>query len=430
MRTIMFALLAAALAACAPATAQPEWSAAALDDLETVAKAAPAEGLPAQTAALAEIARFRREAQTDPAAEAQLDVAAEALFTSLARAFALGGADPRTSDLDWRMTPSAEPDLVGLRLARAGGAAPSTLLRPLLPQAGEYAALRDELARVSAEPAGARDGNGLSREERLSRLRASLERWRWLPREMPERRIEVRLAQFEARLFTPGEAMRTHAVIIGARDTQTPSFESQVQSITLNPSWEPPPSIVAELAPRFRRDPASTAREGFDVMDADGAIIAPDVVDWSARPFRYRLIQRPGPGNALGQLRFNMPNAFAIYLHDTWNRSLFDRSDRALSHGCIRVQDPVELAADVLDTAAWSQARLRDAIATGEQQAVALAEPLAVYLIYMTAAADADGRVAYADDIYHRDAPVIAALDGPDAALVRRQVANAATCAR
>jgi murein L,D-transpeptidase YcbB/YkuD len=94
------------------------------------------------------------------------------------------------------------------------------------------------------------------------------------------------------------------------------------------------------------------------------------------------------------------------------------------------VQDPVELAADVLDTAAWSQVRLRDAIATGEQLAVALAEPLAVYLIYMTAAADADGRVAYADDIYHRDAPVIAALDGPDAALVRRQVASAATCPR
>ncbi len=429
MRTIILALLTAALAACAPVAAQTAWSAAALDDLEAVAAAAPAQGLSGETAALEEISRFRHQAETDPVAEVQLDVAADALFTSLARAFAQGGADARIADPDWRMTPLPEPDLEGLRSARAAGALPSSLLEPLLPQAGEYAALRAELARVSAEPAGAHDDARLSREERLYRLRASLERWRWLPRDMPERRIEVRIAQFQMLLFNSGEAPQTHAVIVGARATQTPSFDSQVQSITLNPSWEPPASIVAELAPRFRRDPAAAAREGFDVIDADGAIVAPGAVDWSARPFRDRLVQRPGPANALGELRFNMANAFAIYLHDTSNRTLFDRSDRALSHGCVRVQDPVELAAHALNTPDWGVASLRDAIATGEQQAIVLTEPLPVYLIYMTATADSDGAVVYVDDIYRRDTAVIAALDGPDAALVRRPAARAATCA-
>jgi L,D-transpeptidase YcbB len=429
MRALLVAIsLSLALAACARAEdAPPAWGQAALDDLEAVAASAPAEGLAPETAALDELARFRHLAETDPVAEAQTDVAADALFSALARAFAQGGTDPRAADPEWLIAAAPAPDLEGLLLQRAQGGLPSALLRPLLPQSAEYAALRQTLARVSAEPAGATDSDGLVRETRVRALRASLERWRWLPRDLPERRIEVRIAQFEARMIAPDAAPLSHAVIVGARATPTPSFESLVRSVTLNPSWEPPPSIVAELTRRFARDPQAAAREGFDVIGADGAIIAPEQVDWAARPFRHRLRQRPGPGNALGQIRFDMPNSFAIYLHDTPNRALFERPVRALSHGCIRVQAPDALAETVL-AGDWTRARLHDAIATGETRAIALIDPLPVLLVYVTAALNADGDIVYAEDIYRRDAAVIAALDGPDAALVRRPVTPAAAC--
>lgn len=430
MRATLVAIcLSLALTACARAEDAPSaWGQAALDDLEAVAASAPAEGLAPETAALDELARFRHLAETDPVAEAQTDVAADALFSALARAFAQGGTDPRSADPEWRIAASSGPDLEGLLLQRGQGALPSALLRPLLPQAGEYAALREALAQVSAEPAGATDSDGLIREARIGALRASLERWRWLPRDLPSRRIEVRIAQFEARVIAPDTAPVSHAVIVGAARTPTPSFESLVRSVTLNPTWEPPASIVAELTRRFVRDPQAASREGFDVIGADGAVIAPDQVDWTQRPFRHRLRQRSGPGNALGQIRFDMPNSFAIYLHDTPNRALFDRPARALSHGCIRVQAPDALAETVL-AGQWTRTALNDAIATGETQTIALSDPLPVVLVYLTAALNADGDIVYADDIYRRDAAVIAALDGPDAALVRRTATPAAICA-
>jgi murein L,D-transpeptidase YcbB/YkuD len=164
------------------------------------------------------------------------------------------------------------------------------------------------------------------------------------------------------------------------------------------------------------------------LIGTDGAIIAPGGVDWSARPFPYRLRQRPGPANALGQLRFDMPNAFAIYLHDTPNRALFTRSTRALSHGCIRVETPNDLARDVLNSPEWTLPALEGAIASGASQTIAVPDPLPVYLIYLTASESGDGQIAYAEDIYRRDAAVVAALDGPDAALVRRPASRPLTC--
>ena len=197
MRALIRLILVSALAGCAPppAPAQPSWSAAALDDLEAVAASAAAEGLPSEDAALAELARFRHLGQTDPAAEAQADIAADALFASLARAFAQGGSDPSRADPDWAIPLAPPPDLAALHAAREANALPAALLRPLLPQTIEYAQLRDELARLRAQAAS----SGQS-DERIGRLRASMERWRWLPRRMPDRRIEVRIPHFELRL--------------------------------------------------------------------------------------------------------------------------------------------------------------------------------------------------------------------------------------
>lgn len=424
MRLLVISVLISLLAACTPARAEPTWSEAALDDLEAVARAAPGEGLPREDAALAELAEFRHMQNVDPNADAQTDVAADALFASLARSFAQGGADPSRADPDWAIPLSPPPDVAALRDERARGALPSALLYPLLPQSAEYAALRQELARLEALPAGAAD-----RDARIGQLRASMERWRWLPRQFPERRLDVRIPQFELIALAPGLDAQTHRAIVGARNDQTPSFVGTIGSLTFNPSWEPPSSIAAELLRRFRQNPAAATREGFEAIDPQGRVHEASAVDWSARPFRYRLRQRPGPANALGRIRFDMADDYAIRLHDTPDRALFNRRVRALSHGCIRVEAPEDLAVRMLNSQAWTLEAVNEAIATGMQQSVALDETLPVYLLYITARADRAGAVTYADDIYRRDARVLTALDAPDVALARRADAQPQECA-
>jgi murein L,D-transpeptidase YcbB/YkuD len=156
-------------------------------------------------------------------------------------------------------------------------------------------------------------------------------------------------------------------------------------------------------------------RENFDVLDSSGRTVEPATVDWRARPFPYTLRQRPGPSNALGRLRFDLPNPYAVFLHDTPSRSLFARADRALSHGCIRVAEPVALATMALGDAAWDQAAIEAAIDNGATQTIALASPLPIYVLYVTAAADSIVEVRYADDIYGRDVAILRALDSSSA---------------
>jgi murein L,D-transpeptidase YcbB/YkuD len=424
VRILLLALaLTLAMAGCArtstPTPSSRLWSAEALADLKDIAESAPAEGLAPEQTALAEIARFEHLAGRDSTAALQADIAADALFSSLARSFAQGGADPAHADPEWRIPSPPTPDIEALLAARAAGASPSSLLLDLLPRAPEYRAMRDELARTITESPGALDAHGLDRDTRLIRLRANMERWRWLPRHLPEQRIEARIAQFETILRRPGVRPLVHAAIVGARRTPTPSFSASIVSVTLNPTWQPPLSILHnELLPRFRRDPAAAERENFDVIDSRGNVIDPTSVDWGARPFLYLLRQRPGPGNALGQIRFDLPNPFSIYLHDTSNRSLFSRTDRALSHGCIRVENTLGLAEAVIADPAWDLEALQTAIAEGETKTIGLPTSMSIYVLYLTASASEGGTVTYFDDLYHRDAAVVAALDAPDVAVV------------
>lgn len=426
------------LSACAPgpATAPPgaeapaiarAWEPAAIEDLQRAAQAAPSEGLPPETASLDELAQLQLRATTDATAAAQLDIAADALFASLARSFAQGAVNPERADPHWLIPPPAAPDIAALRARVTAGEPASRVLGGLLPQNAEYVALRPELSRVMQEPLGAEDADGRSREERIILLRASMERWRWLPRDLPARRVEVHTPQFRVAFIEDGAAARSHAAIVGERRTQTPSFVADIRSVTLNPYWEPPSSILFnELLPQFRRDPNAAARGGYEVLDRSGGIVPLADVNWSARPFPYRVRQRPGRANSLGQIRFDLPNPHAIYLHDTPSRDLFQRAERALSHGCIRVESPVSLAAAVLD--GEDEQSLGAKIDSGANQVLPLASPLPVYVLYITARLDSNGAIEYADDIYSRDAGVIAALDAPDAVLVAQRQESAAQC--
>jgi L,D-transpeptidase YcbB len=412
-----------ALLACAPAAQPPtrlsDWTSESLFQLKAVAAAATQEGLPSERAALDELERFEAGAESDSVSARQVDIAAEALFTSLARSFAQGAVDPARADANWAIETPPPPDLAALQAARANGGDVRTLLHDLLPSNDEYLALRAKLARIKAEPANAVDSEGRTREARVETLRANLERWRWLPRNMPMSRVEVRLPPAEVLMHREAIRASRHTAIIGARETQTPSFAAEIRSITINPSWTPPQAIVRnELLPRFRRDPAAATRQGFDAIDANGAVVDSTRVDWAARPFPYGLRQRPGPSNALGRLRFDLPNDFAIYLHDTPNRALFGEERRLFSHGCIRVDDPVGLAENVLQREAWTRDAIQTAIDTGISQTITVEDPLPVFVLYLTATLDEDGEVAFHDDIYGRDQALVALLDAPDVALV------------
>jgi murein L,D-transpeptidase YcbB/YkuD len=151
------------------------------------------------------------------------------------------------------------------------------------------------------------------------------------------------------------------------------------------------------------------------LLDRSGNVVDPYSVDWNAlkgMPYTFR--QEPGPNNALGLIKFMFPNEHFVFLHDTPNRELFERSERTFSSGCIRVENPFNLAAVLLrDPGTWSEPAVRAAVAEGQTRRVRLAEPWPVYLLYWTAEADQDGAVRFFPDIYGRDARVLDALNGP-----------------
>ena len=163
----------------------------------------------------------------------------------------------------------------------------------------------------------------------------------------------------------------------------------------------------------LRRNPGYLATRNIDLFDSNDKPVDPETVDWRGRrSFPYRLVQRPGPTNALGRVKFMFPNEHFVYLHDTPSRDLFDRNKRAFSSGCIRVEHPLDLAAELLGPK-WDRARIDAQIATGRTETVFLDKPITLMLLYWTTEVGADGNVTFWPDIYSRDAAVIRELDAP-----------------
>jgi murein L,D-transpeptidase YcbB/YkuD len=251
---------------------------------------------------------------------------------------------------------------------------------------------------------------------RVRQILVNMERLRWLQPDLGKRHVRVNVANYQLFLVEDGVTQDEIAVVVGERDNRTPVLSSEIQYVEFNPYWNVPNSIaVKEELPRLKRNPAKMEALGFEVL-SDGQRLPVSRVDWSAISkdnFRYTLRQKPGPKNALGKVKFIFPNAYGVYLHDTSSRRLFGRSARALSHGCVRVARPVDLAVDVLrDTPGWGQERIQAAIAASTNKRVYLAEPFAIHLTYETAWADADGTAHFIGDIYDRDKPLAEALTG------------------
>lgn len=254
-------------------------------------------------------------------------------------------------------------------------------------------------------------------ESRVRQIELNLERWRWLPLSFGSRYIIVNVPSFELSVKEGEETAMTLKVVVGKTYTKTPVFSEQMRYLVLNPYWEIPREIaVKEQLPLIRKDPSYLGKEKIRVLEGWGAEereIDPATVDWTSLGpgnFPYRLRQDPGPLNALGQIKFMFPNAFNVYLHDTPAKGLFAQTRRDLSHGCIRVEKPLELAAYLMAGTNWTREALEGEIASGRQTVLPLAVPMPIYIEYWTAWVDADERVQFRRDIYERDATLDRAL--------------------
>ena len=248
----------------------------------------------------------------------------------------------------------------------------------------------------------------------------ALERWRWLPMEFDAPPIVVNIPEFRLRAWNDaGATALTMRVVVGkAYNHQTPVFDGLMRYVVFRPYWHVPPSIQrAEIAPRLERDPTFLARNQYEIVTSDGQPAGSDVDEAMLRRIRsvdVRLRQLPGPSNALGLVKFMFPNQNNVYLHSTPSQNLFSRERRDFSHGCIRVEDPVALAAWVLrDQPQWTPDAIRAAMnGTTDNQTVVLKRAIPVLIIYATAVATEEGRVYFFEDIYGHDGTLENALAG------------------
>lgn len=261
---------------------------------------------------------------------------------------------------------------------------------------------------------GTRAALNISPRERLREIDLNLERLRWLSDNPGDRYVMVNIPAYELTAHAGGTVVDRMNVIVGDPDWETPVMSDHIVDLKFAPDWTIPVSIVEdETLPKVRRDPGYLSRSNIQVLQRGGGEVSPHAVNWhgaSSRSYVFR--QRPGPGNALGLIRFSLTNSRGIYLHDTSNRKLFARSMRALSHGCIRVERPADLAAYLLDQdPTWGEERIDRMMHSRETTVHHLAQSTPVHLVYLTATVDDGGELRFRDDVYERNPRLREALD-------------------
>jgi murein L,D-transpeptidase YcbB/YkuD len=363
-----------ALRALQNAARAPKWTKAAARELLAYVDRVHEEGLdPADYDA----ERLRSALQAND--EQAVRTAATDIFLRLSSDLALGHVRG-DSRLDWHVI---DEDLDGneqyamMERAIANGSVHDNL-NALLPTHPQYAELKLVLA--NTKDRAVRD-----------KVRVNLDRWRWLPRDLGKRYVIVNVPAYTVALVEDGQVLARHKAVVGAPKTATPQLSATATGVIFNPWWEVPTSISKEVR----------GKKGYVAVKTEGGGV------------RYR--QPPGPGNSLGRMKVVMPNNYAIYLHDTPSKSLFNRTARAFSHGCIRTQDPLTFAQLLLASPDWDKAAIDKAIAAGKTVQATGSIPTPVYITYFTAAAARDnaGILTY-QDIYARDGRIVTALNDSD----------------
>lgn len=257
-------------------------------------------------------------------------------------------------------------------------------------------------------------------EERIEQILVNMERWRWMPDDLGDRYILVNLAGFEVDVVEDGRTIIEMPVVVGRPYRRTPVFSGLMTYLEFNPTWTVPPNIARkDILPKAQQDPAYLAGQKirvFNGWDNDAPELDPLTVDWKSLGngrVPYRLRQDAGPNNALGRVKFMLPNRFDVYLHDTPSRELFAKSVRAFSSGCIRLKEPMRLAEYVLaDVPGWDRARIDSVVASGKTTVVRLPQGIPVHLTYSTVWFGEGGTIHFRDDVYGRDGLLLKALFG------------------
>ena len=271
-------------------------------------------------------------------------------------------------------------------------------------------ALAEEVARAQRRfglrPTGVTDAATLAElnvpaAHRVVQIEANMERWRWLPPTLPADRIQVNIAAAVLTLFKADQPVTSMRAVTGRPDDATPMLQSVIHSVVLNPPWNVPSSIATkELWPKEHAHKGYLARNYYKLIKTpDGGT---------------RLQQAAGDHSALGRVKFDFPNPYGVYLHDTPNHGAFGKYARLVSHGCVRLERPADLAALVLNGSAEApdKAAVQSIIDKGDTTRVSLPEPLSVYLLYWTAYAGPDGRINFRADPYNWDETLVSRLKG------------------
>ncbi|GAA3254231.1 hypothetical protein GCM10020258_11830 [Sphingomonas yabuuchiae] len=238
--------------------------------------------------------------------------------------------------------------------------------------------------------------------QRIRQIMANMERWRWLPQQLEAKRVQVNIAAAVLTVFDGDNPVMSMKAVTGRPGNETPMLVSTIRSIVLNPPWNVPSSIAnKELWPKEKANPGYLKRAGFRVIDnGDGS----------------KRLQQSSEKSALGRFKFDFPNDFAVYLHDTPAQSGFSKFDRLASHGCVRLEKPADLAALMLKTTPeWQPEQVDAVLASGKTVRASMAEPVAVYLLYWTAFANADGQVGFREDPYSWDAQLATKIEARSA---------------
>ncbi len=250
--------------------------------------------------------------------------------------------------------------------------------------------------------------------ERVKTMELNMERRRWMDDDLGEKYVFVNLADFWLKVVDGRHTIHTAPVVVGKTFHRTPVFSKDMKYIVFNPFWNVPRSIaVNEYLPKLRRDPGALLRQNIKLVSSSG-VIDPYSIDWnsvSSKRFPFRLRQDSGKRNALGLLKFLFPNKHNVYIHDTPSKSLFSRTVRSFSHGCIRVKNPRDLAVVLLKgQGGWNEKKIKAAIASGKRRIVRLEDPIPVHITYLTSWVNKDGTVYFRNDIYGRDKRLAKAL--------------------
>jgi murein L,D-transpeptidase YcbB/YkuD len=254
-------------------------------------------------------------------------------------------------------------------------------------------------------------------ENKIDQIRINLERLRWVLHAIEGPFVIADIAGFEVFMYKDDEIAWRSRVQVGKPYRQTPVFKSEIKYLVLNPTWTVPPGILAkDILPAVKKDPNYLKDRNIRVIDRKGKTVNQDTIDWSkysARNFPYQLRQEPGPNNALGLIKIMFPNEHLVYIHDTPSKSLFERTDRTFSSGCIRTEKPFELAEILLDDPGkWNKESFKRVIDTRKTQTVMLPKHIPVLLFYWTASVEPDGKVRFKKDPYKRDDAILKGLNG------------------